>query len=344
MHHVYQDWLDRRGETNSAGCDTIYYTNTIDPAIIDATIKVVSSKRSFPVSALNIEKSAIPLILSKTEKIYIINELIKLKQLKWPGMMFPNSKAVAINNIHSVFKITKVPPKKHANMCSIIYTFSRPIYIRNNSICLYLDQQRYSDTDAQLTFSFYKKLHNEWEEYADCYINFGTEDGSKDDDTEAPINKQALPTENQLNVFGKKIFTAYQLQQPDSLFNFIPTKDQHIKIYKNMGLTVSDRDAAIMDTTYIKLTHILKQRYQESITKASSQNIDWPNIILKDIKIEQRQLNMSYKNPDLVYINTSMSIYFDDKSRQFRIRIPDVDFIDNECKIGSNLFFEEVTK
>ncbi|WP_461453613.1 hypothetical protein [Mucilaginibacter sp.] len=170
MSHVHEEWKGLRH------CDTLYYANKIQPEVIDATIKQLRSKKVYPVSDLYMGANKAPLIVTVAEQTYLIAELKKLKSFEWPSGMFPNSKLINIDSTKSVFLITNKLPKSQSDECSIIYTFSKPIYFRNGSIALYLDQEQYSNISTQLTYNFYYKENKEWVEYADCYINMGKED------------------------------------------------------------------------------------------------------------------------------------------------------------------------
>jgi hypothetical protein len=169
MDHVYQEWLGR------GACDTMYYADKIDKEVIDSTISRIAKKTSYSLSVLYRTTDREPFIITKEEQVYLISELKKLENLKWPDKMFPNSKMVSSKDIKNVFKVTKQYPKEKADNCSIIFTFSKPIYFRNNTICLYLNQEQYSNTEIQLTYNFYIKIDGEWEGFADCYINMGVE-------------------------------------------------------------------------------------------------------------------------------------------------------------------------
>ncbi|WP_143774385.1 hypothetical protein [Niastella vici] len=57
-------------------------------------------------------------------------------------------------------------------MCSIVYTFSKPVFIRNGTVALYLDQKRYRGNYTQLEFGFYKQENGRWEELAAVYKHY----------------------------------------------------------------------------------------------------------------------------------------------------------------------------
>lgn len=99
-----------------------------------------------------------------------MQELETLKKHRWEAELFPFSKRLEQSDIQETFNtIKKVATEKEKNMCSIVYTFSKPIFIREKTIAIYLDQKRFRTNYTQLNFSFYKKVNNRWEELASIY-------------------------------------------------------------------------------------------------------------------------------------------------------------------------------
>jgi hypothetical protein len=168
LTNIYSDWI-LRGKFRNVKCDTLYYTDKIDAHIIDSTIKRIAGSRNFRIDHYMSSPDEI-LVLSETERSFLINELEKLKTHKWDSDMFPQSKMVTLNEVKKVFKIVrKLKTTSEVNMCSIIYTFSNPIKIRSGELALYLYQERYRENYTQLKFSFYIKISDNWEEYASVY-------------------------------------------------------------------------------------------------------------------------------------------------------------------------------
>ncbi len=84
--------------------------------------------------------------------------------------LFPFSKCLKDPEVAATFKLTEnLESEKEKNMCSIVYTFSKPIYLRDKSICLFLDQKRFRTNYTQLNFSFYVLENNRWNELAIAY-------------------------------------------------------------------------------------------------------------------------------------------------------------------------------
>ena len=170
IENPYRDWVGR-WDWEKFECDSLYYTAKIEENIIDSTILKLKTRNEFEIYYLYNGSYSTNLILSADEQRILCEELEKLKNHVWDKNLFPNSKRLdSESEIKSQLQSNEnLKTEKEKNMCSIIYTFSKPIYIRNNSICLYLDQKRYRRGDRQLEFSFYIYENNRWEQLAVVY-------------------------------------------------------------------------------------------------------------------------------------------------------------------------------
>jgi hypothetical protein len=166
MEDPYSDWV-YRWKLEGFECDTMYYTAGIESAIIDSTLNKIKSTRSFEIHYLYRGDNSKSFKITKEEQDYLLKELEQLKSLKWEPNMFPYSKCLKQDEIQATFDSTEnLPTEKEKNMCSIVYTFSKPIFIRNETIALFLDQKRYRTNYTQLEFGFYKLEKNRWEKIA----------------------------------------------------------------------------------------------------------------------------------------------------------------------------------
>jgi hypothetical protein len=148
----------------------MYYTDRVEPSLIDSTLNEIKNNRSFKVYFLYHDDNLKTFTITKEEQVYLIAELEKLKGYIWPANMFPYSKRLEPSQIQSTFNLTeKLPTEKEKNMCSIVYSFSKPIFIRGGRIALYLDQKRYRTNYTQLEFAFYTFENNRWDEIATVY-------------------------------------------------------------------------------------------------------------------------------------------------------------------------------
>ena len=166
----YRDWVSR-WKNEKFECETFYYTKSIAPSIIDSTISKIANNQIFELSPIYKGSEVESLKISAAEKEYLTKELHKLKSLEWEENLYPYSKRLDTPlEIQNTFNITeKLKTEKEKNMCSIVYTFSKPIFLRDNSLVLFLDQKRYRTNYTQLSFSFYSLENGRWNELAVVY-------------------------------------------------------------------------------------------------------------------------------------------------------------------------------
>lgn len=175
MVDPYFDWV-YRWKLERFECDTMYYTAEVEPKIIDSTINRIRQTQSFEIYFLYRGDNSKPFDITKEEQDYLIKELESLKSNRWTPNIFPYSRCLEQNEIQSTFDITeKLPTEKEKNMCSIVYTFSKPIFIRKGTIALFLDQKRYRTNYTQLEFGFYKLENNRWEQIATAFKYYESE-------------------------------------------------------------------------------------------------------------------------------------------------------------------------
>lgn len=123
-------------------CDSLYYTKDIDNESINEAIKILTKTNKFEKDYGKKNYFSI----SKSEREYLISELNKLKTFLWNDYLFPNSKAVYFKelNINRNLK-QNFPTQEEKLMCSIVYSFSKPIYFRNNKYALIFYAETYED-------------------------------------------------------------------------------------------------------------------------------------------------------------------------------------------------------
>ncbi|WP_330858772.1 hypothetical protein [Mucilaginibacter sp.] len=169
IENPYLDWV-YRWKLRGFECDTMYYTSQIEPAVIDSTLNKISKGRAFEISFLYSNDNLKTFEITRDEQNYLIKELKQLKNHRWAAGMFPYSRCLEQKEIQPTFNITEnLQTENEKNMCSIVYTFSKPIFIRNGTIALYLDQKRYRTNYTQLEFGFYKLENNHWDKIANVY-------------------------------------------------------------------------------------------------------------------------------------------------------------------------------
>jgi len=173
MYDPYRDWVSR-WKYDNIECDTMYYTSYIENSIIDSTINIIQKQTEFKSNSLYIGNLPKKVVLTKDEQELLVKELGTLKEYNWETNLFPYSKRLSTSSeIATTFAMTENLIKEvEKNMCSIVYTFSRPIFIRNKTMVLFLDQKRYRGNYTQLSFDFYVFEKGNWENYATVYAHY----------------------------------------------------------------------------------------------------------------------------------------------------------------------------
>ncbi|WP_337043043.1 hypothetical protein [Emticicia sp. 17c] len=172
IENPYSDWV-YRWKHERFECDSMYYTAQVETNLLDSAINAISMNQSFDFHFLYQGNKAKKFTISKEEQDYLVKELESLKNYRWEENIFPYSRRLEQSEIQPTFdKTENLPTEKEKNMCSIVYTFSKPIYIRNGAIALYLDQKRYRTNYTQLDFGFYILENNRWKQIATVYVYY----------------------------------------------------------------------------------------------------------------------------------------------------------------------------
>ncbi|MBX3255378.1 MAG: sel1 repeat family protein [Chitinophagaceae bacterium] len=169
IENPYSDWV-YRWKLERFECDSMYYTAQVETKLLDSAINAIRMNQSFDIHFLYRGDNTKKFTISKDEQDYLIQELELLKNFRWEQNIFPYSRRLEQSDIQPTFdKTENLPTEKEKNMCSIVYTFSTPIFIRNGTMALYLDQKRYRTNYTQLEFGFYILENNRWEQIATVY-------------------------------------------------------------------------------------------------------------------------------------------------------------------------------
>ncbi len=163
---IYANW-HKSYNNDVRKCHTFLYSDIIDDYtnervqdLFEINSVIYSNK-----DTLNADK----IIFTLAEKNYVIKELQKLNHQKWPDAIFPKSKVITFNHIDSIQKsinAKKVDPL--LRLCYTVYIFSHPIFLRENSICLfYSGKTNFAVKDGE--FRLYKKQGSDWVKFAPLY-------------------------------------------------------------------------------------------------------------------------------------------------------------------------------
>ena len=116
------------------------------------------------------------IILTKKEQNYLLSQL--RQQVVWSANLFPNSKRIDTDSIwtflrqmnaqralslkHAVLQKDTVTIKNLRYDYPYVFTFTKPIYIRDNTVCLITFFAMCGRDCGQKETSFYKKENNKW--------------------------------------------------------------------------------------------------------------------------------------------------------------------------------------
>jgi hypothetical protein len=143
--------MKSRESYGNVKCDSLYYTKDIDGESIDQAIEILTKTNKFEKDHGKKNYFSI----SRSEREYLISALNKLKTFMWNDHLFPNSKALYFKELNINRNLKQdFPTKEQKLMCSIVYSFSKPIYFRNNKYALIFYAETYEDYQS-INFNIY---------------------------------------------------------------------------------------------------------------------------------------------------------------------------------------------
>jgi len=170
VENVYRQWRRYTFNKNDV-CDKFYFKDSIDSYVIDSVKYAISNKCTFyRIEYLDSKQSRDSIKFDLKETTFILEQFEELNNNKWQENIFENSKKIfpyQIDSMYSVIKDLDIEPIK--KLCYNVYTFSRPIYLRNNTICLfYFEERSYVAIEGE--FWIFKLQRNKWTKYSPIYI------------------------------------------------------------------------------------------------------------------------------------------------------------------------------
>ncbi|UEG53448.1 hypothetical protein LLH06_00455 [Mucilaginibacter daejeonensis] len=340
MNHIKEEWEGR------GACDTLYYRDAVEPSLINKTISFVKTAKTFPVSELYVGNYQSPLLLTAAEKQYIIGELNKLKTAKWPSGMFSNSKVLRSKaEADAVLRMTNKLPRKKANNCSIVYTFSRPIYLRNKTIAFYLEQEQYTPSETQLSFDFYRIENGEWNIYASGYIDMGhSEEETNLADTSVILKaSELLPSTSVTNVisenlkaFTKQVVAAFRSGNESSFVPLFATIEEWQSNVIKSGVSLSDYSKEELKNIYNGRLNAMLEGVGVALNEGKKLNIDWEKTNLTNVQ-QDLQLTSGETAGSKSLETSTLYITCNDNKRKFMIRIGLIERVENDWKILSRV-------
>ena len=170
IEKVHDQWRRYAFNRNNE-CDKYYYKDSIEHYVIDSVKNAISSKGAFyRIEIYGYSSKPDSITFDIAEKKFILNQLDDLNKLKWEDNLFRRSKKLSSCQIDSMYRVIRSSDTEPLNkLCYNVYTFSHPIFLRNNTICLFYNEER-SFVAKEGEFSIYKLHRNEWIKYAPIYV------------------------------------------------------------------------------------------------------------------------------------------------------------------------------
>jgi hypothetical protein len=116
------------------------------------------------------------IVLTAKEQKYLLKQIKNQKTFIWPDSLFENSKRIEFDSLQPFLKsanwlyyttINKlklqgdtVLYKQLESPC--VFSFTKPIYFRNNTLCIFNMIQMFSHSSGYSDSFLYKKINNEW--------------------------------------------------------------------------------------------------------------------------------------------------------------------------------------
>ena len=164
VQDVYKQW-NKFTFNNESQCSKIYINDSVDVAVINCMKeKFQNHKKFYHVEISEAGKKTLDSIeFEKWETDYILEQIDKLNSNRWPENIFPKAKKISPYQFEAHFASVKfLEPMDR--LCYNIYTISNPIFLRNNKLCIFYNEEKsFSNVEGAFWIYVYKKKN--WMKY-----------------------------------------------------------------------------------------------------------------------------------------------------------------------------------
>ena len=169
VKEVYRDW-HTYSFNNKSQCRHIFISDSIDASVINCMKDKIQTQQKFyhAETGANGKKKLDSIELDVSEKKFILKQLDLLNKHRWQANIFPNAQKINPCKFDSLYSsIESIDPTE--KLCYNVYTFSNPIFLRDNTLCLfYTEEKTFSNVEGE--FYFYVLKKKQWKEYVRiCY-------------------------------------------------------------------------------------------------------------------------------------------------------------------------------
>lgn len=156
--------------------DSIVYTDKIEDWIINFIKKELDNYIDNGANKHNYDQL---LKIGEYEKDSLNKQIEELRNFKWRDSLIHNAKAISIDSIRVFIRNydrslpqEKEEPNTVTTICRrgpILFSFSKPMYIRNETICLIYIRKLSRIYEGNEKLSFYKKDEENWVKWITLY-------------------------------------------------------------------------------------------------------------------------------------------------------------------------------
>ena len=169
VQDVYKQW-QWFTFNNEGQCRNFYINDSVDVSVINRIKEKFQTQKKFYHTEINEAGKKIldSIEFEKSESDYILKQIDKLNSNRWPENIFPKAKKISPFQFDSHFSSVNFldPIDK---LCYNIYTISNPIFLRNNKICIFYNEEKsFSNVEGAFWIYIYKK--KAWMKYAPVYM------------------------------------------------------------------------------------------------------------------------------------------------------------------------------
>jgi hypothetical protein len=112
------------------------------------------------------------LMLTESERQTVIDGLTSLKEKKLDSTFYKTVNVISDDSLKVLLPdedFASWQKFREANENACIYSFTRPVFLRNNTICFFYYSERCGDLCCEGNFQVYRKTANGWEPYLTLY-------------------------------------------------------------------------------------------------------------------------------------------------------------------------------
>jgi hypothetical protein len=163
LREIFLQWQTKSFPNASITCDTFFYADAVNAQVYNDA-KASLNKEKITIPHLNARDTVLesPLYLAADEKKFLLDELDRIRDQKWPGDLFPRSKLIRQEEvIATVGIISRSLQPLEGKLCKKIHSFTAPIFFRQGELCLlYLQEDDVLLTTGE--WLIYKKRNGVW--------------------------------------------------------------------------------------------------------------------------------------------------------------------------------------